>query len=245
MFERIPVTFLSHAAAILADSNSGMSGNNIVTAFNAYALDFDKNIPHATYPYDAPNKRTAFLANLQAFEPKQQYKIIKELCDHRSFGFQKREERKALKLQLATKYHQFAELGETEINETLIEETRHWLQDYPDSLSLFNQALQKYDGGVFNRNVLDDIRLSLEKLLRKITGVDKSLEHQVKPVGGFIKDKGGSKELANMFMKLLDYYGNYQNEYVKHDDAVIEEEIEIIFEITASFMKHLVRLQSA
>jgi len=245
MFERIPVTFLSHAAGILAHPNSGMSGSTIVNAFNAYALDFDKNIPYPKYPFDAPNKRTAFLENLEAFEPKQQYRIIKELCDHRSFGFQNSDERKALKVQLATKYHQFAELGENEINETLIEQTRHWLEDYPESLSLFNEALQKYDSGVFNRNVLDDIRLSLEKLLRKITGVDKSMEHQIKPVGAFIKGKGGSKELANMFMKLLDYYGNYQNEYVKHDDAVIEEEIEIIFEITASFMKHLVRLHMA
>jgi hypothetical protein len=167
-----------------------------------------------------------------------------ELCDHRSFGIQKRDERKALKLQLATKYPQFAGLSESEINETLIEQTRHWLKEYPESLSLLSQALQKYEGGVFNRNVLDDLRLSLEKLLRKICGTDKSLEHQVKPVGQFIKAKGGSKELANMFMKVLDYYGNYQNEYVKHDDAVIEEEIEIMFEITASFMKHLVRLAS-
>jgi hypothetical protein len=42
----------------------------------------------------------------------------------------------------------------------------------------------------------------------------------------------------------LDYYSKYQNTYVKHNDAVIEEEIEFIFEITASFMKHLVRLNA-
>jgi len=45
-----------------------------------------------------------------------------------------------------------------------------------------------------------------------------------------------------MFVKLLDYYAKYNNSYVKHDDAVIEEEIEFILEITSSFMKHLVRL---
>jgi hypothetical protein len=45
-----------------------------------------------------------------------------------------------------------------------------------------------------------------------------------------------------MFMKLLDYYTKYQNTHVKHDDAVVEEEIEFLFEITASFMKHLIRL---
>ena len=45
-----------------------------------------------------------------------------------------------------------------------------------------------------------------------------------------------------MFVKLVDYYTKYQNSYVKHNDAVIEEEVDFILEITSSFMKHLVRL---
>jgi hypothetical protein len=43
-------------------------------------------------------------------------------------------------------------------------------------------------------------------------------------------------------VKLVDYYAKYQNSYVKHDDAVIEEEVEFVIELTWSFMKHLVRL---
>ena len=54
--------------------------------------------------------------------------------------------------------------------------------------------------------------------------------------------RGGLAELANMFVKLVDYYTKYHNTYVKHDDAVIEEEIEFVLEITSAFMKHLVRL---
>lgn len=64
-------------------------------------------------------------------------------------------------------------------------------------------------------------------------------------MGGYIKECGGSKELANMFVKLVDYYASYHNSYVKHDDAVIEAEIEFVFEITSSFMKHLLRLSAA
>jgi len=45
-----------------------------------------------------------------------------------------------------------------------------------------------------------------------------------------------------MLVKLIDYYAKYQNSYVKHDDSVIEEEIEFLLEISSSFMKHLVRL---
>ena len=44
--------------------------------------------------------------------------------------------------------------------------------------------------------------------------------------------------------KLVDYYCKYQNTYVKHDDAVVSGEIEFIFELTSSFMKHLLRLKN-
>lgn len=69
-----------------------------------------------------------------------------------------------------------------------------------------------------------------------------ALEHQIPILGEHLNTKGGSKELTNMFVKLVEYYSKYQNTYVKHDDAVIEEEIEFIFEITSSFMKHIIRL---
>jgi hypothetical protein len=43
---------------------------------------------------------------------------------------------------------------------------------------------------VFLRNVLDDMRLSLELLLKAVLGNDKSLENQIPQLGGFIKEKG-------------------------------------------------------
>jgi len=95
---------------------------------------------------------------------------------------------------------------------------------------------------VFLRNSLDDLRLSLELLLQEIFGNSKSLENQINEVGSMVISKGGSKEFANMFQKLVEYYTKYQNTYIKHDDRVMELEIEFIFELTSSFMKHFVRL---
>jgi hypothetical protein len=244
MFEQgIPATFIQYAADILGDTSSGLSGGAIVKETAAYAFEYDVNIPHPTFPFDAPNKRTALYENLMAFTPAQQYRIIKELCDHRSFPPKPSPQRKELKVRLVTRYGHLAQSNVTyEINETLIEETRHWLDGYPDALALYNAALEKYEHGVFHRNLLDDLRLALEKLLRAVFANAKSLENQIGLVGAYITDRGGSKELANMFVKLVDYYSKYQNSYVKHDDAVIEPEIEFIFEITSSFMKHLIRL---
>ena len=70
-----------------------------------------------------------------------------------------------------------------EINETLIEETRHWLDGYPEALSLYDGALEKYEHGVFHRNLLDDLRLALEKLPRSIFSNEKSPENQIKNIG--------------------------------------------------------------
>jgi hypothetical protein len=238
---RIPSVFITHAADVLGDTSSGLSGSEIVRYFSGYALDFNIDIPYATYPLDAPNKRTALRANLLAFSAKQQYKIIKELCE--LDRFKGNQNVRDLKIKLLSRYSQFAEMDvAAEINETLIEETRHWLEGYPESLKLFQDAITKFENKLFTRNILDDLRLSLELLLKIILNNNKSLENQIEGLGKHLKDKGCSKELRNMFLKLIDYYCQYQNSYVKHDDAVIEEEIEFIFEITSSFMKHIVRM---
>ncbi|WP_419684801.1 hypothetical protein ACN22W_13305 [Burkholderia theae] len=243
MFDEIPPNFIQYAADILGDTSAGLSGPDIIRVTGAYAIEYDVNLPHPTYPFQAGNKRTALYENLMEFSPSQQYRIIKELCDHRSFSLKPNPARKELKLRLISRYSNLDPRDvPSEINETLIEETKHWLHGYPEALSLYTQALEKYDHGVFQRNLLDDLRLSLERLLRSIFDNNKSLENQVSLVGEYIKSSGGSPELSNMFVKLLDYYAKYHNSYVKHDDAVIEEEVEFIFEITSSFMKHLVRL---
>ena len=242
--DQIPATFLQYAADVLADTSSGLSGAVIVKATGAYAVEYDVTLPHPTYPFQASNKRAALYDNLQAFTGPQQYRIIRELCDHRSFGLSRSPERTQLKQRLAARYGHLAEHPSSEVNETLIEETRHWLQDYPEALSLYNQAYTKLETGSFHRNLLDDLRLSLEMLLRGIFGNEKSLENQISILGSYIKTSGGSPELANMFFRLVEYYAKFQNTYVKHDDRVNEAEIEFIFEITSSFMKHLIRIAS-
>ena len=242
-YESIPVTFLQYAVNILADTNKGLNGSDIIRATAGYAAEYNIDLPYPTYPFDAPNKRTVLYENLRAFSPTQQYRIIKELCEHRSFSLKPSTDRKELKIRLVTRYsHLDPRDTPSEVNETLVEETKHWLDDFPDALSLYSQALEKYDHGSFQRNLLDDLRLSLELLLKGIFKNEKSLENQVPFVGVYIKSNGGSGELSNMFVKLLDYYAKYHNTYVKHDDAVIEQEIEFLLEITSSFMKHLVRL---
>jgi hypothetical protein len=230
---------VSHAADILAEQ---LSGSEIIKFTVAYAVDYSAELPHPTYPFTAPNKRTALFQNLKAFSPQRQYQIIRELCEHATSREDSTKIRE-LKIKLLTQYgHLASESDAGKLDLSLVVEVHHWLDGYSEVLKLYNEALQKHEHGVFRRNSLDDIRLALEKLTQNLFGNGKSLENQIPAIGAYIKSNGGSKELANMFEKLVDYFTKYQNTYVKHDDAVPAGEMEFIIEITSSFMKHLVRL---
>lgn len=113
-------------------------------------------------------------------------------------------------------------------------------------MKYYSQAVEKYKNGKYPRNLLDDLRVSLEILLKQVINNSSSLENQIRHIGNYMKPKGGSKELINMFEKLLRYYTSYQNNYVKHSSSgnVNEVEVEFIIEITSSFMKHLIKVKS-
>lgn len=233
--EKISNTFIQHVSTTLDGS---ISGSEIIKLSVQYALDSDVEIPYNTQK-EIPAKRIALYENIEALNGRQQYAFIKALCDR----FPLSDEKKRIKTKLISKYSHLHESDNAVVNEILIVEAKHWLEGYSKALGLYNDALSKYELGDFNRNLLDDLRLSLEELLRDIFQNSKTLEKQKSFVGQFISDKGGSKELSNMFVTLLNYYTHYQNSYVKHHgDSVIEEEIEFVLEITSSFMKHLVRL---
>lgn len=80
MNDGITISVLSHAADVIAETNNGLSGPKLVSYCNAFAVDHDIRIPHATYPFQAGNKRTALLENLRAFPPQLQYRLLMELC---------------------------------------------------------------------------------------------------------------------------------------------------------------------
>ena len=125
-----------------------------------------------------------------------------------------------------------------EINNDLINKTKHILHKHPKAEKQFNTALEKYANEIYERNLLDDMRLALELFLKSILNNNKSLENQKSCIGVFQKENNASPELSNMFIKLVDYYAKYNNSNVKHDDNVKENEIGFLINLTSSFIMY-------
>jgi hypothetical protein len=121
-------------------------------------------------------------------------------------------------------------------------ETKTLLTKYPKVKRLFEGALAKINLEGSERNAVDDLRLGLELLLKELLHNDKSIENQLSILGDFLKEKGTSKELVNMLKAFLDYYLKYQNNYVKHNDNIKKQEVDVILDLSVTFMKHLIRL---
>lgn len=235
---KIDDAFLAYACNILADTNFGLSGTKIIEYCNSYAIDFNRKTPYGSYPFDAPNKRTALKENLRVFDAPEQFRIIKELCDLPLIS--DKEKVKELKVKLFSRYGNLAteKISETE----LIQKTKHWLSDHPQSLTQYESALSKYEGGIFERNTLDDMRLSFELLVKDLLNNGKSLENQISGIGEMLKRSGASVELRNMVQQVIKYYTDFQNNHVKHNDAVNGNEIEYVIELTSVVMKFLIKI---
>lgn len=210
----------------------------IVEYCNAYALDFNRRIPYDSYPFDAPNKRTALRENLKAFDAVEQFRIIKELCELPQFS--QSDEIKKVRILL---FQRYGNLSNEKITETeLVQKTQQWLLRHPASLKQYESALSKYEGGIFERNTLDDMRLAFELLIKDLLRNNKSLENQIADIGSMLKNSGASVEIRNMVTQIIKYYTDFQNNHVKHNDAVNSDELEYVIELTSVIMKFLIKV---
>ncbi|EGF10967.1 hypothetical protein HMPREF9123_1438 [Neisseria bacilliformis ATCC BAA-1200] len=236
----IDQSFISYAADILADTDTGLSGSKLVKYCNKYAVKYSVSIPYGAYPFPngTPNKRTVLSKNLQTFKPEQQYALIQELCNIPEFADNERVI--DLSNKLISHYPQFAK--NTEYIPEFIEETRDWLDKYPKVQKYYQSALLKKDSVGHYRNSLDDLRLSFEIFLKELLQNEKSIENQKSKLGVYLNNKKISKEIRNSYVKISELVDNYQNNHIKHGDGFKEVEIDLIFELTTVLMRFLIKL---
>ena len=95
----------------------------------------------------------------------------------------------------------------------------------------------------FYRNIIDELRLSLELLFQEKFNNKKSLENQASQIGNFLKENNVSIFISNMYIKLIDFYTKYNNDNAKHGDKVSEVEIDYLTYLTGTFMRLILQIE--
>lgn len=228
-------SFLDSASMILADTDKGFSGAQLKKLFTQYGFRYDVDIP---IQGKFQSKHTYLHQCLVCFNAQEQLNILYELCN--DDRFRDNDDAAQLKSKLIERYGDDLPIDDVEEVE-LITETKTWLSSYPDAKKQYDSAIDKYRKGIYNRNVIDDMRLSLESLVKDITGSKKTLEHQKENIGKLLGASLISSDIASMYVTLLSQYTNYQNNNVKHHDSVSPDEVKFIVELTSVMMRLLIR----
>jgi hypothetical protein len=134
--------------------------------------------------------------------------------------------------------------GAKVLDEIVVNDTLEWLSNHPTAAKHFENALEiclKKDTARY-RNLLDELRSALEKLVRNILDNKKSLENQKEGLLQWLDKKGIHVQVRNLFANLLGYFTKYQNDAVKHGEDWAVPEIEYMIYLTGTFMRLLLQL---
>lgn len=148
----------------------------------------------------------------------------------------------------------FYPAGAKLLDQYLVDDVLNWIENYQDVYENFKNAIEKYNQKRYQRNLIDDLRVSLELLLKHILNNNKSLENQIAlkkgeiaPLESYLKGKSVGNEIRTMYRTLIGYYTNYQNEYAKHpdklDEPVDEAEVEFLIYLTGTFIRFLMLVE--
>lgn len=228
-------TFLVHTSEILGDTYKGLTGNEINKYFSEYAVKSDVSLP---IKGQHPNKHTRILEYLKQF-PKD---VFANICNQLTLILLEKDKDnnkvKEFRQKLFENYGSY--IKEKISDEEFIQDTRHWLQDYPKAYEIYNRAIIQFESQNFNRHILDDMRLSLELLLKDILNNNKSLENQKDELGKKLENNNISVYIRNMFIPILNMYCKYNNDNVKHNEKITVIETKYLIEQTSIFMKFII-----
>jgi len=95
-----------------------------------------------------------------------------------------------------------------------------WLNNFPTVARHFEESLRIYmdkDKAKY-RNLLDNLRFSMEQLFRIILNNRTCLENQKSHIGSWLQSKGIHSEIREMYTCLITHFAKYQNDAIKHGD---------------------------
>jgi hypothetical protein len=136
--------------------------------------------------------------------------------------------------------------GDQFLDEGIINYVLAGLEDYPKAARQFEQALKIYQSGEVSqyRNLLDNLRLAIEEVLKKVLHNERTLENQKEILLARLKNHGLHVQVRNMYQQLLFcFYCHYQNNAVKHREDYSLDEVEFMIYLTGSFIRLILQLE--
>jgi len=136
-------------------------------------------------------------------------------------------------------------MGAQLLDEAVIDDNLAWLENYPEAAKPFQAALKIYslkDPSQY-RNLLDNLRLSVEQMLRAILKNGKSLENQKQEFLSWLKANDAHSQIGNIYHGLLfGKFAPYQNDAVKHnEDKYTIAEVEFMLYLTGTLLRFMQR----
>lgn len=218
---KVPDEWCVKIASTLSDC---FSMAEIIRLTNTFGADYGIIIRYQSEPRMS-NKQTIATKNLENFAIDQMSVFLDQLVLKR--------DREAIR-RLAEEFQ--GRFFEGQAPKTL--QVRERFADYPEVLTFWQSAQECLAGGHY-RESLDNARLTLELLLKKLFNNQSSLENQISPLGKKLADR--PKEFRNMLVHHLKIYKTLQNETVKHADGEQYQltEVRYILETTYNLMDYL------
>ncbi len=232
--------FIAYTSQVLGDTETGLSGSEIIKYCNFFAVKFDISIPYNSYPFSKVNKKTALQDNLLRFSDEQRAEIILYLCELEKF----RNNKKVAELKLLLVYR-YATLLKNGDNYHIIDTDYHWLNDYDNAKKPYVSAVELIKTNKYEREVLDNLRLSLELLLHDIFNNKLSLEKQKENIKSLIDSQDIPSGLKNLYNKIINNLIDYQNKNVKHGllEGDLDFQVKFVFDLITMLMKLFISIK--
>lgn len=229
MKNRIPLVLLNDVEDQISQH---FSANELIDLTYEFAKSYNKSIPIDEPNYGSFNKKELLSKNLNVLSDNEKIEFLSQIKYHSRLcedDFLRDE------IDLLVKDASNGVIKARNSVSTLLE-------TYSIDLKNQWQRTYRFYDHLDYRNALDNMRLTIELLIKRITGSEASLENQKSALGKFFEDKDISKEVRNLFFKMLDMYEKIQNHEAKHNlpQNLNSKEIKFLMNQSTVIIKFLI-----
>ncbi|CDI59265.1 hypothetical protein VKX94_04185 [Lactobacillus helveticus] len=229
MKNRIPLVLLNDVEDQISQH---FSANELIDLTYEFAKSYNKSIPIDEPNYGSFNKKELLSTNLNVLSDNEKIEFLSQIKYHSRLcedDFLRDE------IDLLVKDASNGVIKARNSVSTLLE-------TYSIDLKNQWQRTYRFYDHLDYRNALDNMRLTIELLIKRITGSEASLENQTNALGKFFEDKDISKEVRNLFFKMLDMYEKIQNHEAKHNlpQNLNSKEIKFLMNQSTVIIKFLI-----